>query len=195
MKIIVFIFIFLLSACSSAQIATDAAQPKASDYQVGEKWVWKYRGVTDQGIVRADGIDTKQVIKDNGELKLSDGKNNVLVADITKPDLNPTPRYQWPLSVGKSWIFAESWTSQDGTTGKSTQNAEIISYQKETVAAGTFMAFTIRYKGNITNSRGYNAETEEVFVYAPEVKNFIKLTQKQGDYYYVEELIEYSKPR
>jgi hypothetical protein len=50
-----------------------------------------------------------------------------------------------------------------------------------------------KYKGKITNSRGYNADVEEVFLYAPEIKNLIKLTQSQSDYHYVEELIEYSK--
>ncbi|NER84876.1 MAG: hypothetical protein F6K42_36250, partial [Leptolyngbya sp. SIO1D8] len=33
----------------------------------------------------------------------------------------------------------------------------------------------------------------EIWLYAPAVKNFIKLTQNQGDFRYVEELIEYSK--
>jgi len=69
----------------------------------------------------------------------------------------------------------------------------VLSLKKETVEAGTFLAFTIQYKGRITNSRGYSADVEELFLYAPEVKNFIKLTQSQPDYDYVEELIEYSK--
>lgn len=39
-----------------------------------------------------------------------------------------------------------------------------------------------------------NADSEEIYVYSPEVKNFIKLTQIQDDYRYVEELVEYTKP-
>ncbi len=66
-------------------------------------------------------------------------------------------------------------------------------YKEETVEAGTFMAYTIKYTGKTTNSRGYNADEEEVWLYAPAVKTFIKLTQSQGDFLYVEELIEYSK--
>ena len=56
------------------------------------------------------------------------------------------------------------------------------------------MAYTIRYVGLTTNSRGYSANEEEIWLYAPAVKNFIKLTQSQGDFLYVEELVEYSKP-
>lgn len=194
MKIFLLLAATLLSACSGEEPVTHMLQPKVSDFQEGEKWVWKYKGVTEQGEIRADGLETREVIVEDGTLKISDGKNRIAISELTKPSQSNTPRYKWPLSVGKTWKYEEIWTSQDGTTGKTSQTAEVISYQKETVAAGTYMAFTILYKGNVTNSSGYNAETEEVFLYAPIVKNFIKLTQKQGDYYYVEELIEYSKP-
>ena len=56
------------------------------------------------------------------------------------------------------------------------------------------MAYTIEYTGKMTNSRGYSADEKEVWLYAPALKTFVKLTQTQGDFVYVEELIEYSKP-
>ena len=56
------------------------------------------------------------------------------------------------------------------------------------------MAYTIQYKGRTTNSRGYDARTDEVWLYAPEIKNFIKLTQSQDDFLYNEELIKYANP-
>ena len=95
--------------------------------------------------------------------------------------------------VGKKWIFEEHWTSEDGTTGATIQDAEVLSFKEETVEAGTFMAYKIRYKGKITNSRGYSADTEDIHWYAPKLKTFIKLTQSQADYLYIEELVEYSK--
>ena len=122
------------------------------------------------------------------------GKDTIPVTEIVKPEVSETPKYDWPLEVGKKWKYENSWTSQDGTTGNQSQNAEILSYQEETVEAGTFMAYTIKYTGKTTNSRGYSANEKEVWLYAPVVKNFIKLTQNQGDFLYVEELIEYSKP-
>ena len=57
------------------------------------------------------------------------------------------------------------------------------------------MAYTIKYTGKTENSRGYNANEEEIWLYAPEVKNFIKPTQIQGDFSCVEELIKYDKPK
>jgi len=184
--------LLLFNACKG-QINSDAtSQPTLSDYQEGEKWVWKYKGVTTKGEVRSQGTDTRKILDVNGELHITISKDTIPVSDIVKPETSETPKYDWPLKVGKKWVYEENWTSQDGTTGKQQMNAEVLFYKEETVEAGTFMAYTIHYNGNITNSRGYNAVVDEVWLYAPEVKNFIKLTQKQDDFVYNEELIEYS---
>lgn len=115
------------------------------------------------------------------------------LSDIVKPVDSKTSRYNWPLQVGKKWTFEDHWESEDGTKGSTIQDAEVLSFKAETVDTGTFMAYTIQYKGKITNTRGYSANTEDIHVYAPELKTFIKLTQIQDDYLYIEELIEYSK--
>ncbi|WP_417889130.1 serine hydrolase domain-containing protein [Xanthomarina gelatinilytica] len=192
-KCIQLCFALLMFSACKGQINSDVAiQPTLSDYKVGETWVWKYKGVTTQGEVRSEGTDAREIIDVNGELRITIGKDTILVSNIVKPETSNTPKYAWPLKVGKKWIYEENWTSQDGTTGKQQMNAEVLSYKEETVEAGTFMAYTIHYNGNITNSRGYNAVVDEVWLYAPEVKNFIKLTQNQDNFIYNEELIEYS---
>ena len=193
-QIVIFFALVMLSACKSPTKSGSTNQPTLADYQVGEKWVWKYKGVTTEGEVRSDGEDTREIVNINGVLSMTMGNDTIPVTDIVKPDESETPKYHWPLEVGKKWKYENNWTSQDGTTGNQSHDAEIVSYQEETVEAGTFMAYTIKYTGKTTNSRGYNANEEEVWLYAPEVKNFIKLTQTQGDFLYVEELIEYSKP-
>lgn len=193
-QIVIFFALVMLGACSSSTNSGITYQPTLADYQVGEKWVWKYRGVTTEGEVRSDGKDTREIVNTNGILYMTIGNDTIPVTEIIKPDESGTPKYDWPLEVGKKWKYENSWTSQDGTTGNQSQDAEVLSYREETVEAGTFMAYTIRYTGKITNSRGYSADEEEVWLYAPAVKNFIKLTQTQGDFNYIEELIEYSKP-
>ncbi|MDW7693309.1 hypothetical protein R9C00_01020 [Flammeovirgaceae bacterium SG7u.111] len=193
LTVILFAFV-LLGACSSPTNSDITQQPTLSDYQVGEKWVWKYKGVTTAGEVRSDGEDTREIVSVDGVLGMTIGNDTVPVADIVKPEDSETPKYDWPLEVGKKWKYENSWTSQDGTTGNQRQDAEVLSYQEETVEAGAFMAYTIKYTGKITNSRGYSANEEEIWLYAPALKTFIKLTQTQGDFVYVEELIEYSKP-
>ncbi|MDW3209113.1 MAG: hypothetical protein R8N23_04555 [Reichenbachiella sp.] len=193
-QMVIFFALVMLSACNSTKESGITKQPTLGDYQVGEKWVWKYKGVTTEGEVRSDGRDVREIVSIDGVLGITIGNDTIPVTDIVKPDESETPKYDWPLKVGKKWKYENNWTSQDGTTGKQSQESEILSYQEETVEAGTFMAYTIKYTGKTTNSRGYNANEEEVWLYAPEVKNFIKLTQTQGDFLYVEELIEYSKP-
>jgi len=191
MLLIVAITVFY--SCSN-KTATVTEQLTLADYTVGEKWVWKYKGVTTEGVVRSDGEDTRVVVSVDGILGLVIESDTIPVADIVKPEKSETPRYDWPLEVGKKWKYEKNWTSQDGTKGTQSQDVEVLSYKEETVEAGTFMAYTIKYKGKITNSRGYSADTEDVWWYAPSLKNFIKLTQTQDDFLYVEELIKYSNP-
>ena len=193
-QIIIFFALVMLGACNSPTKSGITQQPTLADYQVGEKWVWKYKGVTTEGEVRSDGEDTREIVSIDGVLGMTIGKDTIPVTDIVKKDESKTPKYAWPLQVGKKWKYENNWTSQDGTTGSQSQNAEILSYQEEKVGAGTFMAYTIKYTGKTTNSRGYSANEEEVWLYAPAIKNFIKLTQSQDDFLYIEELIEYSKP-
>ena len=193
-QIIIILALVILSACKDTPKSSTTYQPIQSDYQVGEKWVWKFKGITTEGEVRSDGKDTREIVNTDGVLGMTIGKDTIPVTDIVKPEKSETPKYKWPLEVGKKWKYENNWTSQDGTTGNQSQDAEILSYQEETVEAGTFMAYTIEYTGKTTNSRGYSADEKEVWLYAPTIKNFIKLTQNQGDFLYVEELIEYSKP-
>lgn len=186
--------IALFVACKNSTNSGISQQPTLEDYQLGETWVWKYKGLTTEGEIRSDGTDKRMIVQMNEGLGMTIGNDTIPLADIVKPDDSETPKYDWPLEVGKKWKYENNWTSQDGTTGTQSHQAEVLSYQEETVEAGTFMAYTIKYTGNTTNSRGYNAEEEEIWLYAPAVKTFIKLTQSQGDFNYVEELIEYSKP-
>jgi len=191
-KFLVFVTLMLLSIGSSAKEHDVTQQPTQADYKDGEKWVWKYKGVTTTGEIRAEGKDTKKIMSQNGVLSMVTQHSTILLADIVKPVESKTPRYDWPLQVGKKWTFEEKWKSEDGTKGSTLQDAEVLSFKEETVQAGTFMAYTIKYKGKVMNSRGYSAATEDIHLYAPKLKTFIKLTQSQGDYLYIEELIEYS---
>lgn len=187
------VFISLLISCSENTDSL-AEQPKLNDYRVGETWVWKYKGVTTAGEVRSEGEDTREVVSKDGVLGMTIGKDTVPLSVITKPEESETPRYKWPLKVGETWKYEKNWTSQDGTTGTQSQHAKVVSYKQEKVDAGTFMAYTIEYKGTVSNSRGYSAQTDEVWLYAPEIKNFIKMTQTQDDFLYHEELIKYVNP-
>ena len=192
-KLLFLIAVLMMNSCFK-QYEKVTNQPTLKDYTIGETWTWKYKGVSDKGEVRSDGEDAREIVDINGVLTMLIGKDSVPVSELVKPETSKTPRFKWPLEVGKKWTYERTWTSQDGTKGKQSQDAEVLSYKEETVGAGAFMAYTIEYKGTISNSRGYSARTDEVWLYAPKVKNFIKLTQTQDDFVYNEELIKYSNP-
>ena len=194
LKAVKMLYLVLISLLISCSENTDslAEQPTLSDYMVGETWTWKYKGVTTEGEVRSEGEDTREIVSKDGVLGMTVGNDTIPLSDIVKPEDSETPRYKWPLKVGETWTYEKNWTSQDGTTGTQSQDAKVLSYKKETVDAGTFMAYTIEYKGTVSNSRGYNAQTDEVWLYAPEIKNFIKMTQTQDGFIYNEELIKYA---
>ncbi len=193
-KLVLILAILFLSSCKSNEKAVAAKKPVITDYSMGEKWVWKYKGVSGEGEIRSNGTDTKTIVDFKGELGMTAGNDTILVSDIVKPSTSKTPRFHWPLKVGKKWVYESEFESADGSTkGKFIQDAEVISYKEVTVEGGTFMAYTIEYKGKITNNRGLNARTDDVWVYAPEIKNFIYMTQIQDGFSYTEELIEYSK--
>ncbi|WP_178988730.1 hypothetical protein [Winogradskyella schleiferi] len=192
-KIVYLVLISVLISCNENTVSV-AEQPTLTDYSVGEQWTWKYKGVTTEGEVRSEGEDKREIVNMDGDLGMVIAKDTIPVSDIVKPEESETPRYKWPLEVGKTWRYEKNWTSQDGTTGTQSQDAKVLSYKEETVDAGTFMAYTIEYKGTVSNSRGYNAQTDEVWLYAPELKNFIKMTQTQDGFLYNEELIQYIDP-
>lgn len=193
-KLILILVFSCFVSCKNNPETAITKKPVLSDYSVGEKWVWKYKGVSGEGEVRSNGTDTKRIVDFNGELGMTSENDTILVSDMVKPNTSKTPRFLWPLEVGKKWVYESEFTSADGSTkGKFIQDAEVTSYKEVTVEAGTFMAYTIEYKGNITNSRGLNAKTDDVWVYAPKIKNFIYMTQIQEGFSYTEELIEYSK--
>ena len=136
--------VIIFGACDSPKKSNLTQQPTLEDYQLGEQWVWKYKGVTTEGEVRSDGTDTRTIVRMDEGLGMTIGNDTIPLAEIVKLDESETPKYDWPLEVGKKWKYENNWTSQDGTTGAQNQDAEVLSYQEETVEAGTFMAYTIK---------------------------------------------------
>jgi len=192
-KLLFIISVLMFSSCFK-QHEKVTNRPTLKDYTLGETWEWKYKGVSDKGEVRSNGVDVKTIVDFKGELGLTTGNDTILISDILKPNTSKTPRYKWPLEVGKKWKYERDFTSAVGVKGLWSQDVEVLSFKEVTVEAGTFMAYTIEYKGAITNSKGLYVKTDDVWVYAPEIKNFIKMTQVQEGFSYAEELVKYSNP-
>ncbi len=187
--------IMAFNACKSTPKAevgdTATEEPTLSDFKIGEKWTWKWQRAV-EGEIRAAGEDFQEVVDFNGVLGFYNGKDTLEIATTVGQKPSDTPLYDWPLKVGKKWKFEVNWENNEGTTGKTSQNVTVVSFDEVTVAAGKFMAYKIEYTGRITNSRGYDAKLEDIWWYAPTVKKYIKHTQNDGAGLYINELINYS---
>jgi len=183
----------MLYACAKhTPIVTE--RPSLNDYEIGEKMTWEWKRSVD-GEIRDQGEDYKEVVKFKNSLGFYYGNNDTLnIETILNEKPSKTPRYKWPLKLGKKWKYEVVWENNEGTTGKTSQDVEVVSYEELTVAAGTFMAYKIVYKGRITNSRGFDGALEDVWWYAPALKTYLKHTQDDGEVLYSNELIAYSKP-
>ena len=192
-KFLYVIVISLLYSCAN-DTSVLTKKPTLNDYEIGEKLTWDWRRSVD-GKVRAQGEDYREVVKFKNTLGFYYGNNDTIkIATTLNKEPSKTPRYNWPLKVGKKWKYEVKWSNDEGTTGKTSQDAEVVSYDEVIVAAGKFMAYKIEYKGRISNSRGYDAEVEDVWWYAPAIKSYIKHTQNDGEGLYINELIKYSNP-
>ena len=180
-----------LGACTNTSKPSASEEPSINDFKIGEKWTWKWQRSV-EGAIRAEGKDFQEVVDFNGVLGFYNGNDTLKIASTLGQKPSDTPFLDWPLKVGKKWKFEQEWENNEGTKGKTSQDAEVISFSNVTVAAGKFMAYKIVYTGRITNSRGYNAKVEDVWWYAPAIKKYIKHTQNDGAGLYINELINYS---
>ena len=167
-------------------------EPTLNDYKIGEKWVWNWKR-TVEGEVRAEGEDIQEVVDYNGVLGFWNGVDTVRISAVLNQEQSGTPFRDWPLFVGKKWKYESEWENNEGTKGKTSQDAEVVSFEELNVAAGKFMAYKIEYKGIVTNSRGYKGEMSDTWWYAPELKTYIKHVNDDGYGVYTNELTHYSK--
>ena len=61
-QLIILLSAILFGACDNTKETNLTQQPTIEDYQLGETWVWKYKGVTTEGEVRSDGTDKRMIV-------------------------------------------------------------------------------------------------------------------------------------
>lgn len=180
----------ILNSCSN--VTTD--RPTIDAYELGEKWVWDWKRSVD-GEIRAQGTDIQEVVNYHGEPGFWNGVDTIKIASTLRKEDSNTPFRSWPLYVGKKWKYESKWSNNEGTTGKTTQDAQIVSYEALHVKAGKFKAYKIEYKGLVTNSRGFKGNMNDTWWYAPELKTYIKHVNEDGYGIYTNELVDYTKSK
>jgi hypothetical protein len=181
---------------SVSTIAQETQRPGIESFTVGETWEWKEKLVADAepNKVLMESLDTRTVILEAGEKKFVKkfaGGSKTYAIDQTDPSADEKVFRKWPLKVGAKWEYEESWTSDDGTTGYTKQDVEVVAFEKITVPSGTYSAFKIVHRGIFKNARGSSA-MNDAYWYSPELKADVKHINESGGQTYTSVLVKYT---
>jgi hypothetical protein len=165
------------------------AEPSAPlpDIHVGD--IWNYRNVDGfDGTVTLE-FTHKVVDVSNDEITLKIGNKNVKQTniqyftkelnslDVTSDQYKPFfPKYDFPLTVGKTWNRDFKATKPSGSNYSGIVHAKVVAVEDVTVPAGTFSCFRIVYEIEaFTADSTANATKGNLTIwYAPAVNNAVK---------------------
>src|SRR5882724_7243574 len=164
-----------------AASAADKPRAERPVYQVGDKWI------------RTDGIYVLvRIEKDIYVFSAGGGKEFHLGKDLgitkivlegrTELDLEPAPRFSWPLEVGKWGTTRVLWRSAlpqplPNFTGSVGLIWQVDAHEDVVTQAGTFPAFRITQKiETVASSQGGSGQQfgQVMLWYAPGVQRFVK---------------------
>lgn len=192
----IFFALFIFCFTSVNAMAQEAQRPGIESFAVGETWEWKEKLVADAEPNKAlmESFETRTVVMDAGEKKFikkfSGGSKTSAIEQADSKDDEKAFR-KWPLKVGAKWKYEENWTSDDGTTGYTEQDVEVVALEKITVPSGTYSAFKIVHRGIFKNARGSSA-MNDTYWYSPELKADVKHTNESGGQTYTSVLVKYT---
>src|SRR5262245_37034693 len=162
-------------------VAADKPRAERPVYQVGDKWI------RTDGIYVLVRIDKDIYVFSAGggkEIHLSKdlGVTKIILEGRTELDLEPAPRFSWPLEVGKWGTARLLWRSPlpqplpnfTGTVGVIWQ---VEAYEEIATPAGSFRAFRITQKIETVpgSSAGSGQQFAQVMLwYAPDIQRFVK---------------------
>lgn len=186
----------IIGFISTGAIAQEAQRLGIESFTVGETWEWKEKLVADAEPNKAlmESFDIRTVILDAGEkkfVKKFSGGSKTYAIDPADSKADEKTFRKWPLKVGAKWEYEESWTSDDGTTGYTRQDVEVVAFEEITVPSGIYSAFKIVHRGTFKNARGSSA-MNDVYWYSPEVKADVKHINESGGQTYTSVLAKYT---
>lgn len=177
-------------------LAQEAQHPGIESFTVGETWEWKEKLVADAEPNKAlmESFEARTVILDAGEkkfIKKFAGGSKTSAIDQADSKADEKVFRKWPLKVGAKWEYEESWTSDDGTTGYTRQDVEVVAFEKISVPSGTYSAFKIVHRGIFKNARG-SSDMNDIYWYSPEAKADVKHINESGGQTYTSVLAKYT---
>ena len=187
-----------LLAMASAHGQTPAPKAEAPQIRVGDRWKQEQK---DKRTGNRESETTRTVIavtqtaiegtENNGKFSMTSELNPV---ESTSTVVTGEPRFlNFPLEVGKKWSFKFNFSNKTNEgKGRVQLDAEVLAYEKVTVAAGSFDAFRIEAKGYWNNvaTRG-NGRSKSTYWYAPTARTVVRTDYEDGYNNWTRELVEY----
>lgn len=176
--------------------AQSATKPQ---FKVGDKWEWQTSDYltklpTSKSKLEVTEVGDRIAVRSGSDAASSvywDSEGRLLENTKTGrkfTHLFPTP---WPLEVGKTWKYEYEWVNS-GWKGKTSQTAEVLSFEEVTTPAGTFKAYKVEYYGYFTNfTLSMNGKEKVISWYVPELRTRVKTVYESPFDKTVTELISY----
>ena len=181
--------VFYLTIAGIAH-AQKAEEPTPASFNVGDTWEWRR---VDNRTKVEEGKQSRTVVKEDGIMLFSNGTSTSQISSYFAGNSVTKPWRVWPLELGKKWVADETWSRNDGVTGSTKQDAEVVGYEEVITPAGKYMAFKIEYKGFYRSSRGNSGKQNDTYWYAPDVFADVKHIRDDGYNMYTRELISYKR--
>lgn len=187
-----------LLAVVCAQSQTPTPKAEAPQIKVGDQWRLEQKDKR-TGIREAETFRTVTTVGQNAiEGIENDGKfsmtSELNLVESTSTAVTGEARFlNFPLEAGKKWSFKYAFSNKTNPNkGRVQLDAEVLGYEKITVAAGSFDAFRIEAKGfwNNDTTRG-NGRSKSTYWYAPAARAVVRFDYEDGYNNWTRELIEY----
>jgi hypothetical protein len=182
------LFCLAVGVLSSHAYAQKATLPTPVMFADGDTWEWR---VVDQLTKIEEQRLTRSVVSENGTVNFaySIRRGSGVTSEFTDGSYKSSakPWRDWPLEVGKKWTMNADWTTSEGRSGNTRQDAEVVAYEEVNVPAGKFMAFKIEQRGWYTVRAG-RGKQNDTYWYSPEALADVKHIRDDGYSHYLREL-------
>ncbi len=170
---------------------------EAPQIKVGDRWKSEQRDkrtgnkeAETTRTVTAISASAVEGTENDGTFKMTTDLNPI---ESTTTAITGEPKFlSFPLEVGKKWSFKYNFANKTNPgKGRIQLDAEVASYEKVTVPAGSFDAFRIETKGFWNNdATSRSGRSRSVYWYAPAARSVVRTEYEDGYNNWVRELVE-----
>ncbi len=191
---------FFLASCGSVnpppenKPLTQAASVRPT-WRAGDRWLHAWSTGAEKGIKESEVLGLQEVRGVQYFVVRMGPVNAYFTMDlhwawaataaesrVTSRAIPPLPWFNWPLEIGKRWVYQGVLEDQEGKD-RLQDTYRVVSMEEVTVPAGTFLAFRIVHEAG--------SSIVDQYWYAPNVRWYVKWLGRRGNDEFQEVLEQY----